>query len=71
MKPGDLVMPKENFLRTTQSRPTNNSPGILVERIITSRTQLPGSDNGWQVIWRGDLHVMFESEFALVEGSNV
>jgi hypothetical protein len=66
MKPGDLVMPKDNFLRMIHPYPSNIQPGVLVERILTHRSRLPGSNNGWQVLWRNEKHVMFENEFEVI-----
>ena len=71
MKPGDLVMPNDIFLRMIHPYPSNVKPGVLVKRILTARPQSLSSHSSWQVLWRDERHVMFENEFTLVEGSNV
>ena len=71
MKPGDLVMPKGQFLRMIDPYPHDPSPGVLLERIYESRRSAPGAHGSWRVLWRGEKHVMFDNEIVLLESSNV
>ena len=71
MKPGDLVMPKDTFLRLRVGEPLDPEPGVLLERIYAPRRIAPGAHGSWHVLWRGEKHVMFDNEIVLLESSNV
>jgi hypothetical protein len=64
MKPGDLVMPKDPFLRMIDPYPINPPPGIVIERVYAGRQNIPGS---WRVIWRGERYVMFDNEIDVID----
>ena len=71
MKAGDLVMPKDTFLRLRVGGPLDPEPGVLLERIYAPRRVAPGAHGSWHVLWRGEKHVMFDNEIVLLESSNV
>ena len=71
MKPGDLVVPKDTFLRLRVGESLNPEPGVLLERIYAPRRTAPGAHGSWHVLWRGEKHVMFDNEIVLLESSNV
>ena len=64
MKPGDLVMPKDLFLRAIYPYPLNPPPGIVLERVYSATRNIPGS---WRVLWRGERFVMFDNEIDVID----
>ena len=71
LKPGDLVLPNDKYLRHIHPYPLSVQPGVLIERVSNPNPYLPGANRSWQVLWRDERHVMFENEFTPVEGTNV
>ena len=64
MKPGDLVMPKDLFLRAIYPYPLDPPPGIVLERVYPARQNILGS---WRVLWREESYVMFDNEIDAID----
>lgn len=64
MKPGDLVMPKDPFLRMFDPYPLDPPPGIVLERVYAATQITPGS---WRVLWRCERFVMFDNEIDVID----
>lgn len=71
LKPGDLVLPNEKYLKHVHPSPGSVEVAVLIKRVNNPNPYLPGANRSWMVLWRDERHVMFENEFAPVEGSNV
>jgi|688.fasta_scaffold1303601_2 hypothetical protein len=71
LKPGDLVMPNDQYLQHIHPCPRELTPGVLIERVSPPGPHLPGANRSWRVLWRDERHVMFENEFVPVGASNV